>query len=709
MTFAGFLLLAVAVASESGALTRDALFTGDRTWDVHLTFSADQWKAMEPEQKGPSMFGGPPFGGPGRNPNPEDFGPGMFLGPAVMRAADTDRDGTLARREFESLAEHWFQAWDKEGKGQLKQADLETGLNRSLGPPEGAGPPGGPGGRGGPGAPRGPGSNLQGREGTRNGLASAMGIEFRYVHADLDFGGRSFRDVAVRYKGNGTWLQSQGGVKRSMKIDLNRYVKGQKLAGVATLNLHNCVTDASWMNEVLSYRLFRDAGVPAPRTAYARVYVTVPGQHDRRYFGLYSLVENIDEELLEDRYGTRQGELLKPVTPEPFTDLGDDWASYRQTYDPKTKMDRAAAGRVMELCKLVSHADAATFRDRVTDYLDLDEVARFMAVTVWLSTLDSILGPGQNFYVRLAPATGKMQFLPWDLDHSFGQFPLIGTQEQRENLSIAKPWQGERRFLERLFGLEAFQSLYRTHLREIGEKLWKPERLRTQVDQLAKALRPAVQEEDATKLERFDKAVAGETVTPEMPGGFGGRPPGPADGPRLQIEPGPGPGPGPGRAGGPAMVRFGGPPGFMPGSKPIKAFVQPRAESVTAQLEGQSTGDTLQAFGFGGPRGPGGSGGPGDRRERGSGQRDRGPGPGGFGPGTFLAEAWFKALDANRDGVVTKPEFEAGFAHWFETWDADKNNRLSEEELRRGMNREWSPFRGGPPGEPGFGPPAPGP
>ena len=71
-------------------------------------------------------------------------------------------------------------------------------------------------------------------------------------------------------------------------------VKGQKLAGETRLNFHNCVTDASWMNEVLSHRLYRDAGVPAAGTAYARVYVTVPGLYDHKYFGLYSVVRDMD-------------------------------------------------------------------------------------------------------------------------------------------------------------------------------------------------------------------------------------------------------------------------------------------------------------------------------------------------------------------------------------------------------------------------------
>ena len=45
---------------------------------------------------------------------------------------------------------------------------------------------------------------LQGAPGKRNGLASAMGIEFKTVRADMTIEDRALRDVAVRYKGNGT-------------------------------------------------------------------------------------------------------------------------------------------------------------------------------------------------------------------------------------------------------------------------------------------------------------------------------------------------------------------------------------------------------------------------------------------------------------------------------------------------------------------------
>ena len=641
-----------------------ALFTTTNIWTVHLTFTAEQWQAMEP-QGGGGPFGGPGFRGGG---GPGGVGPAMFLAPAFLKEGDENKDGNLSRDEFRVLEEKWFTAWDKDKTGKLDMDALRAGLNASLGMPN-FGPPG-------PGGGRGPGGFLQGAEGKRNGLASASGIEFKYVHADLEFEGRLLKDVAVRYKGNGTFMQSRGSIKRSLKLDLNKYSKGQKLAGISRLNLHNNVTDASWMNEVLSHRLFRDAGVPAPRTAYARVFVTVPGQYERKYFGLYSLVEDVDNHFAQEHFGGVKGAIFKPVTPNPFSDLGEDWKSYNQTYDPKTDLTAQQKQRVMEFCKLVTRADDAEFAARLGDYVDLDEFARFMAVTVWLSTMDSILGPGQNYYVYLDPRSRKLQFIPWDLDHSFGQFGMMGSQEQRERLSIRRPWRGENRFLDRIFKVDAFQKVYLARLNEFNRTIFRPERFHAQVDEITPVIRPAVQEESEEKLARLDKVAAGEPVVPVgFGGGFG--PPGASGG---------GDGPRPGREEDRGRP-FGGPGGFFQPAKPIKGFVTARAQSVADQLSGKSEGETVGDFGLGGPGGGG-----------------RG-GPGRFGPGMFLGNGFMTALDADKDGAITRDEFARGFTKWFESWNKNGGGLLTEEELRAGINQDLGPFRGGPPGSgPGPGP-----
>ena len=654
---------AVAAETPHFPLQASELFITTNVWNVHLRFTLEEWQAMEPTQSegmpgpGGMSFGSPPAGGPGES------GPTSALVRTFL-TADLDLDGKLSREEFRAVGDHWFKEWDKDKTGQLDLEQVRAGLDGILG--RAFGGPGNPffERRGRPGPP------VQGAEGHRNGLSGAAGIDFNYVRADLEFEGRPLKNVAVRYKGNSTFMESRQSLKRSLKIELNRYVKGQKLAGQTKLNLHNNVTDASWMNEVLSYRLFRDAGVAAPRTAYAKVFLTVPGQYDRKYLGLYSMVEEVDSHFAKDRFGTKSGAIFKPVTPDLFSFSGVDWSKYNQAYDPKTELSESEQQRIIDLSRLVTSGSDREFSARIAEFINLEEFARFMSVTVWVSTLDSILMMGQNFYLYLPPQTQQFEFVPWDLDHSFGQFPMGGSQEQRENLSIQTPWRGANRFLERMFKNETFKKLYLGAMSEFSKSLFLPERFFKQVDELAAAIRPAIQEESEVKLARFDKVVAGEAVE-----ALHGRvePNQPAAGSRLSHRP----------------------PGFGPGgpghaSKPIKAFVVARARSVTEQLAGQAKGEVLGPAGFG------------DRRLRGGNPE----GELHFGPGMLLARRLVEAFDTNKDGKLSREEFAAGFDRWFSAWTEARGGALSSDQLQRGIQRELGPFPGGPREGPGFGPPA---
>jgi len=53
----------------------------------------------------------------------------------------------------------------------------------------------------------------------------------------------------------------------------------------------------------------------------------------RRYRGLFSLIEEVDANFVQDRFGSKTGALLKPVPVSLFTYLSDNWANYSQTYD----------------------------------------------------------------------------------------------------------------------------------------------------------------------------------------------------------------------------------------------------------------------------------------------------------------------------------------------------------------------------------------
>lgn len=625
-------LLALTLASPAHGAAKDLkaadLFTGTNVATIHIQFAADQWEAIQPKQSGgPAGF-------------QRAFGPGTILGPKLVELGDANGDFKLSKAELDELTAKLHSQWSKPGSETLSQDALRDGLNAML-TNSSSGPTLAIGSR----------SMLQGAEGRRNGIASAMGFEFPDGKADVEINGTQLKNVGIRYKGNGTFLGARDSNKKSFKLDFNDHVKGQEYAGVSKLNLHNNITDASWMNESLAYRLFRDAKVPSPRTAYAKVYVTVPGKHDRAYFGLYSMVENVDNDFEKHQLGARKGAIFKPVTTRPFEYMGDNWAAYNQAYDPKDDVTPAQKQRVIEFSKFVSAANDEDFAKHVGDFIDIDNFSRYMATLVWLAELDGILGSGQNYYVYLHPTTQKFMFMPWDMDHSFGQFWLRGTQEERNELSIHKPWGGEVRFLQRMFNTPAFKDAYLARLKEFSGTLFKPERLASQVDEFGRALRPAVQEESAEKLARFDKAVAGQNLQRE--GGFGG---------------------------------FGG----SGSTQPIKPFAKIRAQSVNDQLAGKSSGKEIGAFGFGGGgRGPGGPGGPGAPM---------------MGPGDFLGGALLTALDKDKNRALSREEFSGGIAAWREKFGKGAGE-LSAEDLVSGLNDELNPFRGGPPpgGFPGPG------
>jgi spore coat protein H len=487
-------------AQTSGTLERPApndLLELTRVSDVRLTLTAGDYAALAP-----AVQGGSPFGG---------FGRGNWPPPSGMRPSEP----TAGR------------------------SDAPAG--RLGGPPEGFRPPTGFGaGR----------SFLLGAEGKRNGLASAMGIDFQYVHADVTIGGTTLKNIGLRYKGNGTYLEGMMSGKVSLKLDFNRFVKGQKLGTFKTLNLHSNITDASFMNEPLAFRMYRDAGVAAPRTSYGRVFMTVTGEPETRYLGLYSIVENPDEPFLVARGLPQAGAIFKPVTTSLFADLGADWAKYNQIYDPKTDLTDAQRQRVIDLARLVTSADDRTFSQRIGDYIDLDAIARFLAVNVYLSDMDGILRSGQNYYIYLHPQTNRFSFFAWDQDHSWGQF-FVASRQQREDLDILHPWVGENRFLARLFAVESFLAIYLQRMNEFSRTIFAEQRVVGQVDEVGAAIRSSVAQEDAARLRRFDQAVRGETPSREA-----------ADG-----------------------GRFGGFGGFGPPNPPIKPFVRARLQSVVSQLQ----------------------------------------------------------------------------------------------------------------------------
>jgi hypothetical protein len=314
---------------------------------------------------------------------------------------------------------------------------------------------------------------------------------FAYVKADVHFDGRALPDVGVRFKGNLSYTVSASSPRRPMKLDFERFAPGQRFAGLATLNFNNQALDPSQAREALAFELFREMGVPAPRTGFALVYLTVPGLYDREFLGLYTLIEEVDRPFIKRHFENRNGLLLKPQGMRGLASFGDDWKQHESRYRPKGDVDPKLANRVVELAKLVHRADDATFAQQISSYLDVDGFLKYVAVNAALCNFDSFLSTGHNYYLYLSPKGGRATFIPWDMNMSFGGYSWVGTADQIAAVSMLRPYVDHNRLIERVLAIPAHRDASRRHVRNLIEGPFSPERIRRRLADVETCIRQA--------------------------------------------------------------------------------------------------------------------------------------------------------------------------------------------------------------------------
>ncbi|MBM3813277.1 MAG: hypothetical protein FJW20_16755 [Acidimicrobiia bacterium] len=237
-----------------------------------------------------------------------------------------------------------------------------------------------------------------------------------YYPGEFVWRGRSVVNVGIRSRGGG----SRSDFKPGLKIDFKRYIAGQRFVGETSFVLDNHIQDATFMRERLTMALFRRAGIPAPRTAFAKVFI------NDSYWGLYSIVEEIEKPFLKRSLGEDIGWLYEYnwLTDYNFEFLGFDDELYGLMWDPKTRENNADVRTILEFIQMVNEVPDEEFLERVGEHLDLESLMRYLAVENYVSEWDGIVGSSgmNNFYLYRYNNTKRFQLIPWDKDVGLTNF-----------------------------------------------------------------------------------------------------------------------------------------------------------------------------------------------------------------------------------------------------------------------------------------------
>jgi spore coat protein H len=255
--------------------------------------------------------------------------------------------------------------------------------------------------------------------------------ENTYYPADLHWRDVRARNVGVRSRGGG----SRNATKLGLRIDFNRYTAGQRFLGLSSIVLDNLWQDPALIRERTTMALFARMGQPASRESFCRLFI------NNVYQGVYAIVESVDQSYLSRTLGENQGYLFEFEYAFAFYGqyLGDSLDAYKPLFDPQTReleADSALYGPIRDLFREVNTADEVMWRESVGRYLDLDQLVTHVAIEMFVSELDGVLGYAgmNNFYFYRAGGTSRHRFIVWDKDTAFYQIdsPIFLRVDENE-------------------------------------------------------------------------------------------------------------------------------------------------------------------------------------------------------------------------------------------------------------------------------------
>jgi hypothetical protein len=208
--------------------------------------------------------------------------------------------------------------------------------------------------------------------------------------------------------------------KLSMKVKVNWNGSDTLFYGLKKLQFHSQNLDPSQMRDRLGYWLFREMGVPAPRSVHARLVI------NGKFYGLYALTEQIDGRFARYHFENGKGNLYKEIWPINSNGQTHDPSAYLNQL--KTNEDKDPnVDNMLAFGSEIANASETELTDVITNRMDISEIMAFAVVDRAIKNDD---GPfhwysdgsnsfNHNYYWYEDPVEQKFHLIPWDMDVSF--------------------------------------------------------------------------------------------------------------------------------------------------------------------------------------------------------------------------------------------------------------------------------------------------
>jgi spore coat protein CotH len=232
-----------------------------------------------------------------------------------------------------------------------------------------------------------------------------LSTTFRFTNSVIDE--TIPNQIGIKLRGN----TSRGKPKRSFKLKFKEF-GGEKFYDQKKFNLKAEVNDPSLVRELTTLQTYRKRDVPAARSHHAEVYL------NEEYMGVYLNVEQIDDEFIASRFDDKAGNLYKCTWGATLENNGQIYNN--GTYELKTNTAVDNRAILDNFVKVLNTTSSANFEEAIEAVFNVNKFIKYLAVEALTGHWDGYSYNQNNFYLYENMTTGLIEFIPYDVDNTFG-------------------------------------------------------------------------------------------------------------------------------------------------------------------------------------------------------------------------------------------------------------------------------------------------
>lgn len=302
-------------------------------------------------------------------------------------------------------------------------------------------------------------------------------------------------DAGLRIRGNGSRRRPEGAAGEhhiagnttwhptGFGLNLRKFHKddAHTLRGIRKVHLRYFYHDPSYVRELFCYRLLADFGSwVAPRDTYCRLWIHVQGDDTPAYYGVYTMLEPIDEQYLKARstlFGSHNGYLWKcgqgiaTLTSGADRLFGID--NEERAYVLKTHTNRLehAKAQFLHFMTQLNTLSDDEFAGWLPSVCDVPLLLRSYAVVVAAGSWDDYWNNSNNYYLYFnSTSTDSYQFffIPYDLDNTLGSSRKVFAITDSGRQDPLRWGMDERNpLIARVLKIEQYRRLYLAYLSDL--------------------------------------------------------------------------------------------------------------------------------------------------------------------------------------------------------------------------------------------------